>query len=131
MHQLIMFNVLYLPPNPNPVVWPHGRRLSLHYRTKSPDVFTLFFLGGGGGSLFWFIFLVVVGLMWMGVELGSPLVWGQNGGWARPVVGITLCLFISMSALIVVGGIVSFLGVWRCGRYGYDGLVLSSLGYAG
>ena len=50
---------------------------SLHYRTKSPDVFHIWGGGGGGDSLFWLISLVVVGLVWMGVELGSPLVWGQ------------------------------------------------------
>ena len=59
-----------------------------------------------GDSLFWFIFSVGI---------------GSGGGRERPVIGVTVGLFTSMSALIVVEGrIVSFLGVWRIGNMGME-----------
>ena len=59
---------------------------------------------GMGSPLVW-------GLHWYGVSTGM----GSGGGRARPAVGVTFGLFTSMSALVVVeGGIVSFLEVWRC-----------------
>ena len=55
----------------------------------------------------------------------------SGGGGAKDVKGVTFRLFTSTSALIVVGRIVSFLGLWRCVRYGYGGVVLSSVGIPG
>ena len=63
-------------------------------------------------------FVVDVDEFGAGVSTGM----GSGGGRAEHAVGVTLELFISMSALtVVVGGIASSLGVWRCGRYGYGG----------
>ena len=68
-----------------------------------------------------------------GGRVGVSIGMGSDGDRARPEVGVTLGLFTSMSTLVVVkgGGIVSFLGVWRCGRYEYRGVVLSSVGNNG
>ena len=122
-----MFNILYLPSKSLAQCYGHMVEAeSLHYRTKSPDVCHT----GGFFILVDFLGGCVVDMDGSRVVVSTSM--GPWWKWARPQVGVTLGLFISMSALVAVEeGTVSFLGVWRCGRYRYGGVVLLSVGNAG